>query len=500
MDYPTLAEISVINPRNEGADDALATFIPMSAIPQNYRGTFGGEIRPWGEIKKSFTHFADGDIALAKITPCFQNGKSAVFRGLKNGIGAGTSELHVARPIGNPVLPEYVWIFLKSPLFIAEGIPVMTGSAGQKRVPTGYFALKPFPLPPLAEQKRIVAKVDELMALCDRLEAQQQERDTRHAALALASLARFAAALTPVSLNLLFHPAYAITPADLRKTIFSLAVQGKLVPQDQNDEDVELLLARNDEQRRGTAKSDRRADADKLPLLSAEDRWEIAGTWSWRALANLVLFIDYRGKTPIKLSSGVRLLTAKNVRKREINLTPEEFLSEQDYHDWMTRGFPRSGDVLFTTEAPMGNAAVVELTERFALAQRVICFRSYGALDPSFLVLQILSDQFQFILDKNGTGVTAKGIKAAKLKQLPIAVPPLLEQRRIVAKVDQLMALVDQLETQLTASRTASINLMEAVVAELTVQKAGSSIKRTEQGTRGSEQGRSTSSRVLCTM
>ena len=92
------------------------------------------------------------------------------------------------------------------------------------------------PLPPLAEQKRIVAKVDELMALCDRLEAQQQERDTRHAALARASLARFADAPTPANLNFLFHDSYTIEPADLRKTILTLAVQGKLVPQDPNDE------------------------------------------------------------------------------------------------------------------------------------------------------------------------------------------------------------------------------------------------------------------------
>ena len=94
----------------------------------------------------------------------------------------------------------------------------------------------PIPLPPLAEQKRIVAKVDELMALCDRLEAQQQERETRHAALARASLARFADAPTPANLDFLFHKSYAIPPADLRKSILTLAVQGKLVPQDPNDE------------------------------------------------------------------------------------------------------------------------------------------------------------------------------------------------------------------------------------------------------------------------
>jgi type I restriction enzyme S subunit len=91
------------------------------------------------------------------------------------------------------------------------------------------FEAQPFPLPPLAEQKRIVAKVDELMALCDRLEAQQQDRETRHAALSRASLSRFAEAPTPANLPFLFHPSYAIPPADLRKAILTLAVDGSLV-------------------------------------------------------------------------------------------------------------------------------------------------------------------------------------------------------------------------------------------------------------------------------
>ena len=126
-------------------------------------------MRPWGEIKKGYTHFAEGDVGLAKITPCFENGKSAVFRNLTGGIGAGTTELHIVRPLS--AHPDYILLFLKSPHFIQTGIPKMTGTAGQKRVPTEYFAYSPFPLPPLAEQHRIVAKVDELMVLCDRLEA-----------------------------------------------------------------------------------------------------------------------------------------------------------------------------------------------------------------------------------------------------------------------------------------------------------------------------------------
>ncbi len=112
----------------------------------------------------------------------------------------------------------------------------------------------------------------------------------------------------------------------------------------------------------------------------------------------------------------------------------------------------------------MCNAAVVRLSERFALAQRVICFRSYGGISTDFMVLQLLAEPFQFILDKTATGLTAKGIKAAKLKRLPIAIPPLAEQHRIVAKVDELMALCDQLETQLTTTQADSRRLLEVML------------------------------------
>ena len=118
---------------------------------------------------KGYTHFAEGDVGLAKITPCFENGKSTVFRNLTGGIGSGTTELHVIRPLF--VTADYIALFLKSSHFIDPGISRMTGTAGQKRVPTEYFTSSAFPLPPLAEEHRIVAKVDELMALCDRMEA-----------------------------------------------------------------------------------------------------------------------------------------------------------------------------------------------------------------------------------------------------------------------------------------------------------------------------------------
>ncbi|RCW73676.1 type I restriction enzyme S subunit [Marinobacter nauticus] len=179
--WTRLGSIAEINPRNSGDDTREASFIPMPLVSTSYHGEHGDEPRNWGQIKKGYSHFANGDIGLAKITPCFENGKAAVFRDLRNGIGAGTTELHVARPISSAINPYFVLLFLKSPRYLREGEKVMTGSAGQKRVPKSYFAETPLPLPPEEEQHRIVQKVDELMALCDQLkERLNQASETRN--------------------------------------------------------------------------------------------------------------------------------------------------------------------------------------------------------------------------------------------------------------------------------------------------------------------------------
>ncbi|UUZ62417.1 restriction endonuclease subunit S [Polaromonas sp. P1-6] len=252
--WSRLAEVGFISPRNAALDDQLVSFVPMPMIAADYGTPNQHEVRIWRDIKTGYTHFAEGDVGLAKITPCFENGKSTVFRGLTNGIGAGTTELHVVRPV--LLSADYILIFLKSSLYIATGIPRMTGTAGQKRVPTEYFTQTPFPLPPLAEQHRIVAKVDELMALCDQLEAAQQERERRRDRLASASLQRLNQPLEATNTetqreHTRFHlhhlPRLTTRPEHikaLRQTILNLAVRGLLVPQDANDEPAEILLKR----------------------------------------------------------------------------------------------------------------------------------------------------------------------------------------------------------------------------------------------------------------
>ena len=368
-------------------------------------------------------------------------------------------------------LQRYLQIMLQGMTDFILSSLVKTGTTVQS-LKYEEFEFQPFPMPPLAEQHRIVAKVDELMALCDRLAAAQSEQQNQRDQLTASSLHHLNNGADTEAFNkhanfYLNHLSHLTTRVvhiqQLRQTILTLAVRGQLVPQDPNAEPVLALLSQNDRTRREIARGDRRADPDRETLLAAEGRWNIPSSWSWSALADLVLFIDYRGKTPNKTDPGVRLITAKNVKKGFINISPEEFLSERDYHAWMTRGFPKEGDILFTTEAPMGSAAVVRLSERFALAQRVICFRPYHAVNSDFLTLQLLAEPFQSILDKTATGLTAKGIKGAKLKRLPVAVPPLAEQLRIVAKVNELMQLCDRLEAQLTTTQNKKRSLLEAV-------------------------------------
>lgn len=333
------------------------------------------------------------------------------------------------------------------------------------------------PLPPLAEQHRIVAKVDELMALCDQLEAARAEREAVRDRMAAASLARLTAPdADPAAFQA--HATFTLdnlTPLTtrpdqikpLRQTILNLAVRGKLVDQDPNDEPASELLRRiaAAKCKRKSETGDPRIKISPDPLPDELDIPVPAG-WSSQSFENLFLFIDYRGKTPPKTDSGIPLITAKNIRMGSLNREPREYISKATFEAWMTRGFPEIGDLFFTTEAPLANICLNDVDEPFALAQRAICFQPYATIDTKFLMFALMSDVMQSLIDKHATGMTAKGIKAAKLKPLPIPIPPLAEQHRIVTKVDDLMALCDQLEAALATTDTTRAHLLESLLQE----------------------------------
>lgn len=244
------------------------------------------------------------------------------------------------------------------------------------------------PVPPLKEQARIVDKVSDALEEIDRAEKAYEELQT------LAGV--------------------------LRGQILQEAIQGKLVPQLAEEGVVEQI---------GVA-------PDERPF-------EIPKSWKWRALDEIFKFVDYRGKTPTKTTDGVRLITASNVRQGYVDHKRIEFISSEEYIDRQNRGISKKGDILFTTEAPLGNVALADL-DVYSAGQRVITLQT-DSENKKLLMYFMLSPYFQKALKNNATGTTAQGIKAARLKKLMLPVPPVEEQARIASKVEELLKQVDAL-------------------------------------------------------
>ncbi|EGQ8165431.1 hypothetical protein FDE04_16395 [Vibrio parahaemolyticus] len=168
-------------------------------------------------------------------------------------------------------------------------------------------------------------------------------------------------------------------------------------------------------------------------------------SWTTEDLDSNITFIDYRGRTPKKVSSGIRLITAKNVKFGFIQKTPEEFISPADFDSWMTRGIPRAGDVFFTTEAPLGNVAQLDSDEPIALGQRIITLQpDRNVIHQAFLKYFLLTPSTQRAINRVATGATVKGIKAKLFKKIQISYPSIAEQKNIVTLLDKAFADIEQ--------------------------------------------------------
>ena len=160
--WARLKDVVEINPRNSADDGTMVSFVDMKSLKDGFNNSFVYEKRAWKAVKSGFTHFQNGDVGFAKITPCFQNRKSAIFYELENGYGAGTTELHILRPYKNTILADYLLWFVKSPYLIEYGKQKFAGTAGQQRFGTDEVKNTLIPIPPQAEQERICLKIKEI--------------------------------------------------------------------------------------------------------------------------------------------------------------------------------------------------------------------------------------------------------------------------------------------------------------------------------------------------
>jgi len=328
----------------------------------------------------------------------------------------------------------------------------------------------PIALPPLAEQKRIVAKVDELMALCDRLETQQAEREARHAALARASLARFADAPTPANLDFVFHKSYDIAPADLRKAILTLAVQGKLVEADLAAQPADELLVQMMQRRQELIDSKKIRKPRDLPAVTEEEKpFSVPASWRWARWGHICDWITYGFTRPMAhVEKGPPIVTAKNVQDGYMTFESAHCAEAHEFGELNPKDLPRKGDILITKDGTIGRAAIVETDVPFCINQSVaVLWLESCLLYRPFMLMVIRSPFAQGPIWEAAEGMAIKHLSITDFGQMILPVPPLAEQRRIVAKVEQLMALVDELESQLSASRSEAERLLDAIVAEL---------------------------------
>ncbi len=469
--------LGIINPRNAGDDSSTVAFAPMTVIPIDYRDPLKPQIRKWRDIKKGYTHFADGDIAVAKITPCFQNGKSCVMEKLPGGIGAGTTELNILRPLANAVEPRYLLIFFKSPGFISGGVATMSGTAGQQRVSTGYFTLSPIPLPPIREQRRIVAKVDELMALIDKLEAARNERESSRVAFRDSALAALGEAenagevrvawkrVSEHGQKLLAEPADAVA---LRKIIIQLAVYGRLATQSPADEKASTLLRQIAEHRGENAIKIISGKPLSARAIPQNVQSLLPPGWSYCHIKDAFDVRDGTHDTPMYVADGVPLVTSKNLSSGKLLLDNVKHISQVDHAEICRRSRVDTGDILFAMIGSIGNPVIVPPSREFSI-KNVALFKP---VHPKLANMEFLRLFLEFAANQmrdQASGGVQKFVSLGYLRDFLLPLPPLAEQNRIVTKVDELMAQCDELEARLSAQATAQQAFAAAAAHHLAV-------------------------------
>ena len=373
-----------------------------------------------------------------------------------------------------PVLiePYFLLYVLRSPRMQAAFRASSSQTTNIANISLGRMRPLPFPLPPLAEQHRIVAKVDELMALCDRLEAARAEREATRDRLAASSLARLNApdpetfqADARFVLNAL--PALTTRPdqiKQLRQTILNLAVRGKLVPQDPKDEPAAELLKRIAAEKARLVKAGEIKKEKSLPESEpGEAPFVVSRGWEWVCVRKVT---SDRGQMVPDQDFTYIDVTAIN---KEVGRIEDAKVTSAAEAPSRARKIVRKGDVLYSCVRPyLLNIAIVDLeilpppiaSTAFAV------LNGFGLVVPRYLWIVLRSPFFVVCVEEKMRGQAYPAINDSDFSLLPFPLPPFAEQHRIVAKVDELMALCDQLEANLTDTDSTRRRLLDALLAE----------------------------------
>jgi len=340
------------------------------------------------------------------------------------------------------------------------------------------------PLPPLPEQHRIVAKVDELMALCDQLEQQTENSLTAHQTLVETLLATLTNSENAAAFqqnwariaehfDTLFTTEHSID--QLKQTVLQLAVMGKLVPQNPNDEPASKLLNQLEQEQKHWLMSNIDNDPECKTMLRKLKKltypkapYALPNSWSCAHLIQLSqLLVDCHNKTAPYVDSGIPIIRTTNIRDREFSFDGLKFVNQETYDFWSRRCPPAPRDIMFTREAPMGEAAIIPDNVKWCLGQRTMLIRPmHEYVSNAFLLLTLTEPHLLERASEHAVGLTVKHLRVGDVENISIPFPPLPEQHRIVKKVDELLTLCDQLKARLNDAQTTQLNLAETLVKQ----------------------------------
>lgn len=439
----SLGELCDFNPKHDADVDLSlgVNFVPMPAVDDETGAIVDKSVvRPLSEVWKGYTHFADRDVIFAKITPCMENGKIAVARDLANGMACGSTEFHVLRSKGS-VEPDFLWRFLRRKTYRQVAERSMTGAVGQRRVPRQFLENTELPTPPLAEQKRIVAKLDALNAKSARARAELARVETL--------VSRY------------------------KQAMLSKAFSGELTNEWRGKTDVSLPEV----QKREIAKAvnaalfSRRGSRTQTHQVDFSIIADVPACWAKGIIAVACdLVVGFAFKSDWYVADGVKLLRGANIAPGKLDWSDLKSLDRSRSHEF-SRYELEAEDIVLAMDRPVIStglkvARVTKQDQGCLLVQRVARFRGSEYVTQNFLWWFLNAPAFLSHSLARATGSDLPHISGDDISTCPIPLPPLEEQHEIVRRIEAAFTKIDRLAAEAERALELMGKLDEAILAK----------------------------------
>ena len=439
----TIEELCDLNPKHDRnlTDETEVSFVPMAAVSDVHGTITDPQVRPYGEVRKGFTHFADGDVIFAKITPCMENGKAASVRGMTNRLACGTTEFYVFRSLG-AVNQDYLFHFVRQESYRTAARAQMQSGVGQARVPKDFVLNTTLPTPPLAEQRRIVSKIESL-----------QERSSR---------AR--EALSEVGPLL----------EQFRQSVLAAAFRGDLTadwreahPDVESASSMVARIQPPPPPSRADSATENEIDGDCGLSVGPTNR-PIPSTWQCTRLTRVAQLVT--GHTPSRKhpeywDGGIPWIGIKDARDRNgcVITETQQHVTELGLANSASRLLP-AGTVLVTRTTNSIGYSVV-LGKEMATSQDFVGWVLPKEINPQFLMYLMLAEYHG--LRRFAKGSTSNPtVYFSEVLAFHVALPPTDEQNEIVARVESMLATIDQQARSAAESLSELTKLHQSILAK----------------------------------